>query len=333
MVRVGVVGFGYWGPNLARNLREAAGGHLAAIADSRPERRALAAKKHPGVPLYADAGELIASADVDAVAIATPVSTHFELGLSTLKSGKDLLVEKPLAGSAAEAARLVEMAERDGRVLMVDHTYVYTGATDKIAQLIDSGEIGDVCYYDSIRINLGLYQDDVSVVWDLAVHDISMLQFLLRRRFETVQATGGRHLGSARESVAHLTLGLAGGVQAHVNVSWISPVKIRQTILVGDRKMVLYDDLEPDEKVKVYDRGITFDAERRPSILPEYRIGDMYAPRIDRREPLARVCEHFIECVEQRRRPLSSGLEGLEIVRVLEAADRSLAEHGRQVRL
>jgi predicted dehydrogenase len=331
-LRVGLVGFGYWGPNLARNLGEVAGVALAAVADSRPERRQAAGARHPGIQLFEDPADLIARADIDAVVIATPVATHYELGLAALKAGKDVLVEKPLAATGAEAEMLVEVAQREQRVLMVDHTYVYAGAVRKIAELIDSGELGEIRYYDSLRINLGLFQNDVSVLWDLAIHDIALLQFLVRRRFLSVQATGGCHLGEGLESVAHLTLGLEGGAQAHVNVSWISPVKIRQTIIVGDRKMLLYDDLEPDEKIKVYDRGVVFDQDR-PALLRDYRIGDMWAPRVDRREALAGVCAHFADCVRTRAQPLTGGAQGRESVRVLEAAQWSLRHTGRLVTL
>jgi predicted dehydrogenase len=331
-LRVGLIGFGYWGPNLARNLGETRGVKLTAVAEARADRREAVHGRHPGVRLYEDPAELIAQPDVDAVVVATPVATHYALGLAALKAGKDVLIEKPLAATGAEAEMLVETAEREGRVLMVDHTYVYAGAVRKIAELIDSGELGEVRYYDSLRINLGLFQNDVSVLWDLAIHDIALLQFLVRKPFVTVQATGGCHLGEGMESVAHLTLGLEGGAQAHVNVSWISPVKIRQTIIVGDRKMLLYDDLEPDEKIKVYDRGVVFD-EDRPALLRDYRIGDMWAPRVDRREALAGVCAHFAECVRGRKTPLTGGVQGLESVRVLEAAQWSLRHTGRLVTL
>jgi predicted dehydrogenase len=331
-LRLGLIGFGYWGPNLARNLSEIRGVTLAAVADRRPERREAVVARHPGVRLFDDPAELIACPDLDAVVVATPVATHYDLGLAALKAGKDVLIEKPLAATGAEAEMLVDVARRGRRVLMVDHTYVYAGAVRKIAELIDAGELGEVRYYDSLRINLGLFQSDVSVLWDLAIHDIALLQFLMRRRFTTVQATGGCHLGEGLESVAHLTLGLDGGAQAHVNVSWISPVKIRQTIVVGDRKMLLYDDLEPDEKIKVYDRGVVFD-EDRPALLRDYRIGDMWAPRVDRREALVGVCAHFAECVRTRARPLTGGDEGLESVRVLEAAEWSLRHTGQLVKL
>lgn len=331
-LRVGLIGFGYWGPNLARNLGEIRGVTLAAVADRSSARREAAGARHPGTFLFDDPVELIARPDIQAVVVATPVATHYELGLAALEAGKDVLIEKPLAATGAEAEMLVEVAQREARVLMVDHTYVYAGAVRKIAELIDRGELGEIRYYDSLRINLGLFQTDVSVIWDLAIHDVALLQFLLRRRFLSVQATGGCHLGEGVESVAHLTLGLDGDAQAHVNVSWISPVKLRQTIIVGDRKMLLYDDLEPDEKIKVYDRGVVFD-EDRPALLRDYRIGDMWAPRVDRREALAGVCAHFVDCVRRRARPLTGGAEGVESVRVLEAAQWSLRHTGQLVKL
>jgi predicted dehydrogenase len=332
-LKVGLVGYGYWGPNLARNFTDLRGVRLAAVADRRPERREAVAARHPGTRLFEDPVAMLDGADLDAVVVATPVATHYALAAAALERGKDVLVEKPLAAGGAEAERLAEQAERAGRVLMVDHTYVYAGAVRKIADLVERGELGEVRYYDSLRINLGLFQTDVSVVWDLAIHDLALLQFLLRRRFRTVQATGGCHLGEGLENVAHITLGLDGGVQAHVNVSWISPVKIRQTIIVGDRKMLLYDDLEPDEKLKVYDRGVTFDDLHRPALLRDYRMGDMYAPRVDRQEALAGVCGHFVDCVRRRARPLTGAAEGVECVRVLEAAEWSLRHTGQLVKL
>ncbi|HET7343854.1 MAG TPA: Gfo/Idh/MocA family oxidoreductase [Methylomirabilota bacterium] len=331
-ITIGLIGYGYWGPNLARNLGETRDVTLAAVADRRPDRRETVAARHPGVRLFEDPAELIALSDLDAVVVATPVATHYELGLAALKAGKDVLIEKPLASTAAEAEMLADVAQRERRVLMVDHTYVYAGAVRKIAELVNGGELGEIRYYDSLRINLGLFQNDVSVIWDLAIHDVALLQFLLGRPFLTVQATGGCHLGQGLESVAHVTLGLDGGAQAHVNVSWISPVKLRQTIIVGDRKMLLYDDLEPDEKIKVYDRGVVVDQDR-PEALRDYRIGDMWAPRVDRREALAGVCAHFADCVRTRARPLTGGAEGVESVRVLEAAQWSLRHAGQLVRL
>lgn len=331
--RVGLVGFGYWGPNVARNLAEIAPGLLVAIAETRADRRAAAVLRHPGVRVVEDAGELLADPNVNAVVVATPVSTHFDLAWAALKHGKDVLVEKPLATTVAEAETLAETADREGRVLMVDHTYVYSGAVRKIAELIGQGELGEVRYYDSTRINLGLFQGDISVVWDLATHDVSLVQHLLGRRVETVQATGGCQLGKGPENVAHVTLGLAGGAQAHVNVSWIAPVKIRRTILVGDRKMLLYDDLVPDEKIKVYDRGVVFEDAHRSALLREYRTGDMYAPVVDRREALAEMCSHFLACVRERRAPLTGGAEGVACVRVLEAAQWSLEHLGQRVTL
>jgi predicted dehydrogenase len=332
-VRVGLIGFGYWGPNIARNLREIPGVCLAGIADVHPGRRRIAAAKHPGVMVSDSALGLIAAGDIDAVVVATPVSTHFALAQAALNAGKDVLVEKPLASTSAEAETLGDLADRHGRILMVDHTYVYSGPVRKITELIEAGELGDVCYYDSTRINLGLFQTDVSVIWDLASHDISLLHHVLGRKFQTVQCTGMSAWGSDLESVAHITLGLEGNIQAHVNVSWIAPVKIRQTIIVGDRKMLLYNDLESDEKIKVYDRGLVLGSDGRPALLREYRIGDMYSPRVDRGEPLANVCTHFAECVRKRARPRTGAPEGLAVVQALEAAEWSLRHGGQLVTL
>lgn len=329
--RIGLVGFGYWGPNLARNLAEQDGAVLTRIADASPARRHLAASRYPAAVVSDNALDVLCGADVDAVVVATPVAAHFGLAQAALKAGKDVLVEKPLALTHGEAEALGELAEREGRVLMVDHTYAYAGPVVKMAELVDGGELGDVCYYDSTRINLGLFQNDVSVIWDLAVHDLSILQHVLKRRFETVQSTGASTWGSPFEAVAHITLGLSDNTQAHLNVSWIAPVKIRQTILVGDRKMLLYNDLENDEKIKIYDRGVVFEPDRRLALLREYRIGDMHAPKVDRVEPLARACQHFLSCVRERRSPRTGATEAIEVIRVLEAADWSLRNDGKKV--
>lgn len=330
-LRVGLVGFGYWGPNIARNLSELPGVTVACIVDARPDRRQAAAERYAAARVVESAHDVIAAADVDAVVLATPVATHFPLAQAALKAGKDVLVEKPLAASHGEAEMLGELAERDGRILMVDHTYVYSGPVAKIRELIAAGELGEVCYYDSMRINLGLFQDDVSVIWDLAVHDLSILHFVLGRQVLTAQTTGTTTWRSAHESVAHITLGLEGGGLAHINVSWIAPVKIRHTLIVGDRKMLVYNDLERDETIKVYDRGVVLEAEGLPQLLREYRIGDMRAPRVDRREPLAEVCAHFVDCVRTRRAPRTGAVEGAAVIRALEAAERSLREAGRLV--
>ena len=332
-IRIGLVGFGYWGPNLARNLAEMDGIILGRISDPSRERRQLAAIRYPGVTASENAFDTITAGDIDAVVLATPVATHFALTLAALKAGKDVLVEKPLAATRAEAEALGELAEREGRVLMVDHTYAYAGPVVKMAELVGVGELGEVCYYDSTRINLGLFQNDVSVIWDLAVHDLSILQHVLRRRFETIQTTGTATWGSPFESVAHITLGLAGDIQAHLNVSWIAPVKIRQTIIVGDRKMLLYNDLENDEKIKIYDRGVVFEPDRRLALLREYRIGDMHAPKVDRHEPLARVCEHFLSCVRERTPPRTGAREAIEVIQALEAAEWSLRHDGKKAKL
>ena len=335
MIRIGVVGYGYWGPNLARNVAETRGAALAAVSDLRPERLAIARARHPEARTSADAAELIDSTDVDAVAIATPVSSHFDLALRALRAGKHVLVEKPLTANADEGRRLIDEAERRGLRLQVDHTFAYTGAVRKIRELVRGGSLGQVYYYDSVRVNLGLFQHDVSVLWDLAVHDLAILDYVLGDHAEAVSATGTSHLPGQPANLAYLTLFFPERRVAHVHVNWLAPVKIRRTLIGGSEKMIVYDDLEPSEKVKVYDKGVT--VSQRPEgvyqMLIGYRTGDMWAPRLETAEALRVELDEFVHAIEVSGPPTTDGHAGLRVVEILEAATRSLGDRGRPVEL
>jgi len=334
-MKVAIIGYGYWGPNLVRNFAETPGCEVAGVCDLDPGRRALVERRYPGMRTCSSCAELADDPDIDAVAVATSVSSHFELAISALKAGKHVLVEKPLAATSEEAAQLVEEAERRGLVLMVDHTFVYSGAVRKIRELIDSGELGDLYYYDSVRVNLGLFQRDVGVLWDLAVHDLAVIDYLLPGRPTHVAAVGIGHVPDVQENIAYLSLLYEPALIAHVHVNWLAPVKIRQTLIGGSRKMIVYDDLQPSEKIKVYDCGVTVDRDPEEAYATRigYRMGDMWAPQLDRTEPLSREVREFIRCIEQGERPVADGRAGLRVMHVLEGAARSMREHGRPVPL
>ncbi|WP_112662171.1 Gfo/Idh/MocA family protein [Microvirga flavescens] len=339
MIGIGVVGYGYWGPNLARCISETDGCRLASIADFSPAARKRAAGRYPAAEIVETWGDLIADPQVDAVVVATPTRQHFDIALAALRAGKHVLVEKPMASSSREAVILIEEAEKRGLVLMVDHTFVYTGAVQKIRELVTSGAVGEIFYYDSTRINLGLFQSDVNVIWDLAVHDLAILDFVLDTCPLAVSATGAGHIKGSPENMAHITYYLEGGATAHFNVNWLAPVKIRQTLIGGSRRMIVYDDVEPSEKVKVYDRGVSIDGE---TDLPgstealnrmrlNYRMGDIWTPQLSVKEALLSEVEHFVQCVENRVKPMTSGLSGLRVVTLLEGATQSLGRRGQPV--
>jgi predicted dehydrogenase len=335
LIRIGVIGYGYWGPNLVRNFVESKETQVVAVADMRQDRLDLVQCRYPGIDVMSDYRDLLKHPSVDAVAISTPVSTHFPLAMEALKAGKHVLVEKPMTTSSEEAVRLIEEADRRGLVLMVDHTFVYTGAVRKIRELIDKGSIGDVYYYDSTRVNLGLFQHDVDVIWDLAVHDLSIMEYILPGAPIAVSATGIGHVNGATENIAYVTLFYGGSLIGHLNVNWLSPVKVRRTLIGGSKQMIVYDDIENSEKVKVYDKGVTVrnGAESRYKMLVSYRSGDMYAPQLDVTEALSLEARHFADCITNKKTPITDGYSGLRVVSVLEAATRSMKDQGRAVQL
>ena len=335
MVNVGVIGYGYWGPNVVRNFAENPGSQVTHVCDLREERLSQVRLRYPAIEATTDCGALLKDARIHAVAIATSVSSHFDIAMQALRAGKHVLVEKPLTATSDEAARLIDEAERRNLVLMVDHTFVYTAAVRKIRDLVANKELGDIHYYDSVRVNLGLFQHDVSVIWDLAVHDLSIMDFVLPASPRAVSATGMNHVPAAPENVAFITVFFDCPIIAHMHVNWLAPVKIRRTLIGGSRKMIVYDDLEPSEKVKVYNRGVTVgqDAEAIYRTRISYRMGDMWAPELDTVEPLCREVAHFVGCVEGREQPATDGRAGLRIVRLLEAATQSMKERGKPVDL
>jgi predicted dehydrogenase len=334
-IRVGFIGYGYWGPNVVRNFAEANGTQVWSVSDMSQERLSMAHARYPGITTTTDCNELIADPAIDAVVIMTPVSTHFQLALEALRAGKHVLVAKPLAASSEHAAQLIEEARLRQRILMIDHTFIYTGAVRRIKELVDSGSLGRLYYYDSVRVNLGLFQHDVNVLWDLAVHDLAIMDYILGEQPCAVAATGAAHVPGHPVNMAYLTCFFNNDLIAHHHVNWLAPVKVRRTLLCGDRQMIVYDDLEPSDKVKVYDKGITLSnsPERLYESLIGYRTGDMWAPKLSLTEGLRVEAQHFLECIRNGKQPLSDGESGLRVVRVLEAAVRSLERRGQPVEL
>jgi len=334
-VGVAVVGCGYWGPNLIRNFGACPATEVVALCDQAPATLARAVAGCPSAKPVADFRDLLDDPAVEAVAVATPVTTHAPLAAAALRAGKHVLVEKPMALSTREAEDLVRLAERTGRTLMVDHTFIYSSPIRKIKELIEAGELGEIYYVDSVRINLGIFQNDVNVIWDLAPHDLSIVEYLLGRLPRSVAATGTCHTKSDLEDVAYLSLDFGGRLLASFHVNWLSPVKVRHLIIGGSKKSLVYNDLNHWEPVKVYDRGITVDEgpEARRGVLINYRTGDIWSPHLESSEPLQNVVRHFAECVRTGRRPLSDAEAGLRVVRILEAAQRSIKAQGGRITL
>jgi predicted dehydrogenase len=332
---IGVIGHGYWGPNLVRNFSEVRDARVGHVADLRQDQLARVAARYPAVTVSTDYRDLIADPRVDAVVVATPASTHFELAMAALRAGKHVLVEKPLAATSEQAARIVEEADHRRLVLMVGHTFVYTGAVMKMRELAAAGELGELYYYDSVRINLGLFQHDVNVLWDLAVHDLSIMDDVLGQHPVAVSATGIAHIPGEPENIAYMTMFFEQRLIAHVHANWLAPVKVRRTLLGGSRRMIVYDDLDTSEKIKVYDRGVSVNpsAENVYQMLVGYRTGDVWSPQLAVREALYTEALHFVECIEKNARPRTDGQAGLRVVRLLEAASESMASHGKLVTL
>lgn len=334
-IHIGVIGYGYWGPNLVRNFTEIPGAQVKTVSDLKPDLLAKVQARYPTIEVTTHYRDLLTDPKIDAIAIATPVSTHFDLALAALQAGKHVLIEKPIAATSEQAMRLIEEADRRNLILMVDHTFAYTGAVRKMRELIATNRLGEIYYYDSVRVNLGLFQHDINVIWDLAVHDLSIMDYVLSSRPYAVSATGMSHVSGEPENIAYLTLFFEHNLIAHIHVNWLAPVKVRRTLIGGSQRMIVYDDLDPSEKVKVYDKGITLNgnADSVYQMLISYRAGDMWAPRLDMTEALRTGGMHFIHCIESGDRPLTDGEAGLRIVRILEAATQSLRKQGRLVEL
>jgi len=333
MIRLGVLGYGYWGPNIVRNLHGLDGCQVALVCDKSAAALKRLKQAYPDQAVTKDPSELLKSTEIDAVAVVTPVCSHFELAKAALLNGKHVFVEKPFTSTVRQAEELIELAERKNLKIMVDHTFLFTGAVRKMRQLIDEGVLGDLYYYDSTRVNLGLFQHDVSVIWDLAPHDLSIMDFLIQDKPEAVVATGEAHL-NGHVDVAYITVYFPGNTIAHVNVNWLSPVKIRTTLIGGEKKMLVWNDLEADEKIKVYDKGAQMNsAQGLYELLVSYRSGDMWAPRVEQTEALKVELGYFLDCVARHETPLNDGVAGARVVRILEAADQSLKERGKAVLL
>lgn len=333
MIRIGVIGYGYWGPNIVRNLQGLDSTRVEMVCDSSPSALARVRKAYPGVRTTQDSRELLQSPEVDAVAVITPVWTHYELAKAALENGKHVFIEKPFTSSSDQAKELIDLATRRGLIIMVDHTFLFTGAVRKIQELVESGSLGELYYYDSLRVNLGLFQHDVSVIWDLAPHDLSIMDHLIKGEPEAVVATGERHLNGV-EDVAYMTVYFPRNVIAHINVNWLSPVKIRTTLIGGQKKMLVWNDLVADEKIRVYDKGVNITSgEGIRNTLVSYRTGDMWAPQVEQLEALRVELGYFADCIIKNEIPFNDAHAGLRVVQMLEAAEESIQKRGELVQL
>jgi len=331
MIRFGVIGYGYWGPNVVRNLRSLDSVKLVAICDQNEAALRRVRQAYPDIVVTTDSSELLCSPDIDAIAVITPVWTHFELAKRALQNGKHVFVEKPFTSTSAQAEELIELAEKNNLQIMVDHTFLFTGAVRKVRQLIEDNTLGKLYYYDSTRVNLGLFQHDVNVIWDLAPHDLSIVDYLIGERPEAIVATGEKHLNGLTD-IAFMTLYFPDNVIAHINVNWLSPVKVRTTLIGGEKKMLVWNDLEADEKIKVYDRGVQMNSrEGVYNLLVSYRSGDMWSPKIEPTEALKAELSYFVDCIQNSEVPINDGMAGLRVVRMLEAAEESLSLKGEAV--
>lgn len=333
-INIGVIGYGYWGPNVVRNFMFAEGANITSICDVNAKALAKAQKSLPKIKTTVDVHEILESPDIDAVAIVTPVYTHFELARRALENGKHIFIEKPFASSVAEAETLIDLAIKKNLKIMVDHTFLFTGAVKRIKELIDEGTLGNLYYYDSTRVNLGLFQHDINVIWDLAPHDLSIMDYLLKEKPAAIVATGKSHFGQKPEDIGYITVYFDDNVIAHFNVNWLSPVKIRMTLIGGEKKMLVWNDLESDEKIKIYDKGVNIQSQEGIyNLLISYRSGDIWTPMVDKTEALKLEAEYFIDCIVNNKTPINDGEAGLRVVKILEASDQSIKNNGRMIKL
>jgi predicted dehydrogenase len=334
MINVGVIGYGYWGPNMVRNFYANQDAKVLKVSDLSKDRLALVESGYPTIKTTTDFKELVKDPQIDAVVIATPVSNHFPAAKEALESGKHVLLEKPMTATVDESEKLIELAEKKNVKLMVDHTFLYTGAVRKMRELVQSGELGDLYYFDSVRVNLGLFQHDVNVVWDLAPHDFSIMDFLLQKDPEMVSAVGVCHLGDL-ENMAYVTVQYPGNLLGHLHVNWLAPVKLRTTLIGGTKKMIVYDDTEPSEKVKIYDKGVNYHEKKEDvyQMLVQYRSGDMLAPKLEADEALKLVSKEFTDSINENRKPLTDGVAGLRVVKLLQSATESMRQKGKVIKL
>jgi predicted dehydrogenase len=333
MINIGIIGYGYWGPNIVRNFNSLDGVKVHSICDSSQSALNRACKAYSHIAGTRDFTDVLTSPEIDAVAVITPVSTHFELAKKALENGKHVFVEKPFTATVAQAEELINLAEQKNLTIMVDHTFIFTGAVRKIKQLVDEKVLGDLYYYDSVRVNLGLFQRDVNVIWDLAPHDFAVMDYLIDEKPAAVAASGKAHV-NGMEDTAYVTIHFSNNMIAHFNVNWLSPVKVRTTLIGGEKKMLVWNDLEPDEKIKIYDKGVEIRSkEAEYKMLVNYRSGDMHAPRVEHTEALTLEAAYFVRCIEQNETPINDGYAGLRVVKMLEACNASLIRNGQAVEL
>ena len=330
-MKVGVIGYGYWGPNVVRNFYNTPNASVVSVCDLSAKSLQRVRRMYPSMSVTTNTADILTSPDIDAVAIVTPITHHFPLAKKALENGKHVFVEKPFTANSAEAQELIELAERKNLRIMVDHTFLFNGAVRKIRELIDSDALGNLYYYDSTRVNLGMFQHDANVVWDLAPHDLSIIDYLINESPEAIVATGEKHINGT-ENIAFITMYFPDKIIAHLNVNWLSPVKVRTTLIGGEKKMLVWNDLEADEKIKIYDKGI----ERSTSsngydLRVSYRAGDLWVPRIEQVEALTLEAQYFVDCVLKGETPFNDGHAGLRVVQMLEAIDQSMSHKGKMV--
>ncbi len=337
MMNIAVIGYGYWGPNLVRNFSWLEDTHVKYVCDLDENRLEKVHALFPNVEITTtDYQQILDDPEIAAVAVATPVKTHYPLARAALEAGKHVLIEKPMTDKASDAAKLNELARKMNRIIMVDHTFLYTGAVKKIKELVDSGQIGDIYYFDSVRVNLGLFQNDVNVIWDLAPHDLSIMKYIIGKKPVSVSANGVSHVKNNMENIAYLTVFYEDTTFAHFHINWLSPIKVRQILIGGSEKMIVYNDMENTEKIKVYDSGVELNSGDKDALyntLIQYRTGDMFAPKLDQTEALKSECQHFVDCINKGESPISDGEFGLEIVKILEAAQLSMKQKGENINL
>jgi predicted dehydrogenase len=333
MLNIGVIGYGYWGPNLVRNISSIDKASLVSVCDLNPDSLKKVSRIYPDIEVTTDCNQIISSPKIDAIAIATPVFTHYELARKALENGKHVFVEKPFTSSVAQAEELIELADRKNLIIMVDHTFLFTGAVQKIKELINEDVLGNLYYFDSTRVNLGLFQHDINVIWDLAPHDFSIMDYVVKEKPTAVAATGVSHF-NGKENIAYVTVFFPNKMLGHFNVNWMSPVKVRNTLIGGDKKMLVWNDLESDEKIKIYDKGVDVTTpESIYDLLISYRSGDVWAPKINQTEALKVEAEYFVDCIENNKTPFNDGMAGLRVVKILEATSKSLKSRGETILL
>ena len=331
-MNIAIIGYGYWGPNLLRNFSQVNNCKVKKVSDFRSDRLVIVSKTYPGIKVSTDPDDILLSKEIDAVVIATPVFTHFSLAKKALENGKHVLLEKPMTSTIKEAEELMNLAKQKGLLLMVDHTFLYTGAVMKMKQIINEKSIGEIQYFDSSRINLGLFQIDVNVLWDLAPHDISILLHLINKKPYSVNATGVSHTKNGIENVAYLTINYSENFIAHFSCSWTSPVKLRTMLIGGDKKMLVFNDLEPSEKIRIYDTGYNYKTdEEKNRLMVDYRTGDVYIPKLESKEALFGMASDFINSIINKTEPLSNAQLGLDVIQILEASQQSIKNKGKEI--